>query len=319
MMLLLLSAAVSCEYTLDRYLCEDETGYIYLQGLVVPGDTTIVSLYSTVPVGQTRQADIGKAQIHMTADGREVLLEKSDGNTGTVPEGVFYTSESFSPGCRLEITVSHPDLPSVRTVTEVPEMFPECSVEVRKIAMSTQEYLAMSDMNGGSTYHHSEALRVRLKFQDDPSRKDYYGLRIIRDNGFFPQSQYYVSDPFDNSLSVNMENHIMILSPGDVFGPSMYDRSTVIFSDEDFDGKTAVKEYIVPFFKDDEKWTYTYRMELIKLSDEFWRCSEAYMNYCLNVMNYYGQASIYPYTNIIGGIGAFGAISPVTVIPLEIR
>ena len=36
-------------------------------------------------------------------------------------------------------------------------------------------------------------------------------------------------------------------------------------------------------------------------------------------MNYYGQASIYPYTNIIGGIGAFGAISPVTVIPLEIR
>lgn len=318
-MLLLLSAAVSCEYTLDRYLCEDETGYIYLQGLAVPGDTTIVSIYSTVPVGKTHQADIGRAQIHMTADGREVLLEKSDGDTGTLPEGVYFTTESFPPGCRLEIDVSHPDLPSARTATVVPDVFPECSVEVRTVSMSTQEYLAMSEMNGGSTYLHSEALRVRLEFKDDPSSKDFYGLRIIRDDGFFSHAQYYVSDPFDNSLSVNMENHIMILTTREVFGPNKYNRSVVMFSDDDFDGKTAVKEYIVPFFKDDGKWTYTYRMELIKLSEEFWRCSEAYLNYCMNVMNYYGQASIYPYTNIIGGVGAFGAVSPVTVIPLEIR
>ena len=30
----------------------------------------------------------------------------------------------------------------------------------------------------------------------------------------------------------------------------------------------------------------------------------------------YGQAAIYPYTNVIGGIGAFGAISPITSMDL---
>ena len=57
-------------------------------------------------------------------------------------------------------------------------------------------------------------------------------------------------------------------------------------------------------------------MELLKMSQECWRCVEADFNMIMNDFSEYGQAAIYPYTNVIGGIGAFGAISPITSMDL---
>ena len=58
MMLLLLLAAVSCEYNLATILPEDDTGYIYMRALAMSGDTTVIWLDPTIPVGKTGTPDL---------------------------------------------------------------------------------------------------------------------------------------------------------------------------------------------------------------------------------------------------------------------
>lgn len=318
MMLLLLLAAVSCEYDLKTILPDDDTGYIFMRALSLSGDTTAIWLDPTVPVGKTGTPDLEGVQLRMTADGKEIALEREEGVSDGLKDGAWFTAERFEPGCRLEITAIHPDFPEAKASTVVPDVFPECSVRAERVPFNAEDYTACSSMNGGNVYSHTQALHVFLTFRDDPSTRDYYGLRVVRSNGYFSSSQFYLDTSMPD-LSVNMENHIMIFSPSDVFGPSAYRfNSIVAFSDADFDGQTVTKDYYVPYFKDDEKYHYTYHVELLKLSEGCWRCMEAEFNYAWGSMSYYGQAAIYPYTNIIGGLGAFGAISPVTILPLEI-
>lgn len=318
MMLLLLLAAVSCEYDLNTILPEDETGYIYMRALSISEDTTVIWLDPTVPVGKTGSPGLDEVQLSLTADGKEVVLERKNGGSGSLKDGAWFTAENFEPGCRLEITASHPGFPVARSSTVVPDMFPECSVKAEVVPFNAEDYVACSSMHGGNNYNHSQALHVFLTFEDDPSARDYYGIRIVRSNGYFKQSQFYM-DMDMADFSVNMHNHIMILNPPDVFGPSAYRfNSIVAFSDADFNGQTVTKDYFVPYFEDDHQYNYTYHAELLKLSEGCWRNMEAEFNYSWGNLSYYGQAAIYPYTNVIDGLGAFGAVSPVTVIPLEI-
>ena len=80
------------------------------------------------------------------------------------------------------------------------------------------------------------------------------------------------------------------------------------FSDDDFNGRIVTKDYFVPYFKDDHKNHYTYHVELLKLSEGCWRNMEAEFNYSWSNLAYFGQSAIYPYTNIIGGLGAFATV-----------
>lgn len=320
MMLLLLLAAVSCEYDLHTILPGDDTGYIYMRALTMSEDTTVIWLDPTVPVGKTGSPDLDGVQLRLTADGRDVLLERKEDGSGRMKEGAWFTAEKFEPGCKMEITASHPDFPVAKSSAVIPDMFPECSVKVECVPFNAEDYVAFSDMNGGNVYNHLQALHVFLTFDDDPSARDYYGIRIVRSNGYFRSSQFYIYREEMPDLSVNMDNSIVMFSPSDVFGPSAYRFNTIVaFSDDDFNGKTVTKDYFVPYFEDDHQFHYTYHVELLKLSEGCWRCMEAEFNYVWGNLSYYGQAAIFPYTNIIGGLGAFGAISPVTILPLEIN
>ena len=319
-MLMLLLAAVSCEYNLDTILPGDDTGYIYMRALAMSGDTTVICLDPTIPIGKTGTPDLEGVQLRLTADGREIALERENGGSRYIMDGAWFTAESFEPGCRLEIMASHPDFPVAKSSTVVPDVFPECSVKAELVPFNAKDYVACSIMNGGNVYHHSQALHVSLTFKDDPSSRDYYGVRIVRSNGYSLYSQFYIQRDMAD-FSVNMDNHIMILSPFDVFGPSAAYRfdNIVAFSDDDFNGRIVTKDYFVPYFKDDHKNHYTYHVELLKLSEGCWRNMEAEFNYSWSNLADFGQSAIYPYTNIIGGLGAFGAVSPVTILPLEIN
>lgn len=317
-MILLLFAAVSCEYTLDGLPEGDSNGYLCIQAVAVQGDTTVIHLRSTAPLDQETPVDIEGAELRLTADGREVVLERNDGVTGSFAQGLYFTAESFEPGCRLEITASHPELPSAKASTVVPAPFPEHSVQTVKTLINPEEYIAYSSP-GGSIYHFPDAVRVRITFTDDPSCRNGYGLRIVRSNGYFNHSEYYMSYS-ERSLSVNDENHIMIIAPSSTFGKTSYNLGTmVMFSDDDFNGETVTKEYLVPLFSDTPERKHTYRLELCMLSEEFWRCAESEYIRGSAALTEFGLQPIFPYTNIAGGLGAFGAVSSMTVEALQIE
>ena len=161
-------------------------------------------------------------------------------------------------------------------------------------------------------------LGVRLTFTDDPSDRDYYAMWIFRSyQGVYSRAEYFVNQKDFQSLSVNMDSHPMLVQLYYTFGEAAYRRPSacmIAFSDVDFDGERVTKEFLVPYYPGDPK--YTYHIELLKMSQECWRCVEADFNMIMNDFSEYGQAAIYPYTNVIGGIGAFGAISPITSMDL---
>ena len=316
--MLTLLAAMSCEYEIDIKRSADETGRIVLHSLAGLGDTTVVHVDAALPVGSSDVVDMGLIRVRLKADGKDVFLHRNHGVSSTFPDGAFFTTEKFEPGCRLDVEASHPELPSVRASTVVPEAFPDFIVGLEEVDIDLDQYLAMSAPNSGGWMGDPEAMRVRLTFTDDPSDRDYYAVWIFRSyQGVYSRAEYFVNQKDFQSLSVNMDSHPMLVQLYYTFGEAAYSRPSagmIAFSDVDFDGERVTKEFLVPYYPGDPK--YTYHMELLKMSQECWRCVEADFNMIMNDFSEYGQAAIYPYTNVIGGIGAFGAISPITSMDL---
>ena len=262
--------------------------------------------------------DLGLIRVRLKVDGKDVFLHRNHGVSSTFPDGAFFTTEKFEPGCRLDVEASHPELPSVRASTVVPEAFPDFIVGLEEVDIDLDQYLAMSAPNSGGWMGDPEAMRVRLTFTDDPSDRDYYAVWIFRSyQGVYSRAEYFVNQKDFQSLSVNMDSHPMLVQLYYTFGEAAYRRPSagmIAFSDVDFDGERVTKEFLVPYYPGDPK--YTYHIELLKMSQECWRCVEADFNMIMNDFSEYGQAAIYPYTNVIGGIGAFGAISPITSMDL---
>ena len=316
--MLTLLAAMSCEYEIDIKRSADETGRIVLHSLAGLGDTTVVNVDAALPVGSSDVVDLGLIRVRLKADGKDVFLHRNHGVSSTFPDGAFFTTEKFEPGCRLDVEASHPELPSVMASTVVPEAFPDFIVGLEEVDIDLDQYLAMSAPNSGGWMGDPEAMRVRLTFTDDPSDRDYYAVWIFRSyQDVYSRAEYFVNQKDFQSLSVNMDSHPMLVQLYYTFGEAAYRRPSacmIAFSDVDFDGERTTKEFLVPYYPGDPK--YTYHMELLKMSQECWRCVEADFNMIMNDFSEYGQAAIYPYTNVIGGIGAFGAISPITSMDL---
>ena len=316
--LLTFLAAISCEYEIEIRTDPDETGRILIQSLAGLGDTTVVYVDATLPVGSPDTVDLGLMRVRLKADGKDVFLHRNHGVSRTFPDEAFFTTEKFEPGCRLDVEASHPELPSANASTVVPDAFPDYIVELDEVDIDLGHYLAMSAPNSGGWMGDPEAMRVRLTFTDEASSRDYYAVWIFRGYyGIYDRAEYYVNHKSYQSLSVNMDSHPMLVQLFYTFGDAAYMRShdcLVAFSDVDFDGEKVTKEFLVPYYPGDKK--FTYHMDLIRMSPECWRCVEADFNMIMNDFAEYGQAAIYPYTNVIGGIGAFGAISPITSMDL---
>ena len=110
--LLTFLAAISCEYEIEIRTDPDETGRILIQSLAGLGDTTVVYVDATLPVGSPDTVDLGLMRVRLKADGKDVFLHRNHGVSRTFPDEAFFTTEKFEPGCRLDVEASHPELPS---------------------------------------------------------------------------------------------------------------------------------------------------------------------------------------------------------------
>ena len=170
--LLTFLAAISCEYEIEIRTDPDETGRILIQSLAGLGDTTVVYVDATLPVGSPDTVDLGLMRVRLKADGKDVFLHRNHGVSRTFPDEAFFTTEKFEPGCRLDVEASHPELPSAKASTVVPDAFPDYIVELDEVDIELGQYLAMSAPNSGGWMGHPEAMRVRLTFTDDASSRD---------------------------------------------------------------------------------------------------------------------------------------------------
>lgn len=328
LIVVLLAAAVSCEKTRLSLNGMNDRPLVVMN--VFPGlsDTTIVTVDIAGPVGKTEtDEDASIGHIGMTADGKEVKLERNDGSLSGVKVGTLFTEQTFPPGCRLEISASGTGIPSAKAVTTIPEAFPEFSYDLEWTKVDPGTYGASSDMTGYYILKSPDVVRIRLKFKDNGGTEDYYGVMIVPEEHVFYNDELtdinaressYVKK-HNNSLSVDRDRTLMIFNPLNCFRDSWNMRprnSFVIFPDFGFNGKETEKEFL---FVNQEDYTYTadparryefhYRLLLLKLSEEFYRYAESCIIYPSSDLMQFGQAPYFPYTNVAGGAGTFSGLT----------
>lgn len=191
-------------------------------------------------------------------------------------------------------------------------------------------------MSGKYQLKSPDVVRMNLKFADNAETEDFYGVMIVPEEMVFHNDELsginicessYVKKGY-NSLSVDKDRLVMIFNPRNHFGKSWNKwplNSFVIFSDFDFNGKQAEKEFL---FINQEDYTYSenpatryefrYRLLLLRLSEEFYRYAESSIIYQTSELMQFGQAPYFPYTNVAGGAGTFSGLTVTNAGHLDI-
>lgn len=306
--------AASCVYQVDHLRGEDEEGVLNVQVLAGLKDTTLIYLSSTLPISsiddiESSVVPIGNARVDVTIDGKPArVIELEPDVKLSERERFFMIPDAMSPGARIELHASCPGLEPVSAETTLPSLPPEFEVETELFSMNLEGFLEYDDKNSGYRTSDFGAVRFSLTFKDDPETEDYYGVRLFKHNPENGSSSSGFLLKRDNFLSVYETERIYLFTLDDIFSrfiSGLYsDRCMTCFSDVDFNGRLVTKEYMmnhVPEFYDH------YNIQFFKLSEEMYRAAESVWFLYMNELAYFGQATIFPYTNIAGGTGCLGA------------
>ena len=124
---LLLLILVSCER--DAKFNPDDTGKIYLYGIVSDGNDDIIKVNVSRPVFGEEAAMPEDVKLTLEVDGNEVeLIRDVDYPSGKDGEIAYRINESFTSGQKLTIKAESAGLPSAEAVTVIPEPLPEFAV-----------------------------------------------------------------------------------------------------------------------------------------------------------------------------------------------
>lgn len=309
----------SCNYSFDLKGL-DGKGKIYVTCISRGADTTVFDVRTTVSISDVpdRPLPVTSSRASLTVNGSGAELLRSDGSVPGVAEGSFYTLDRFSSGDVLEFRASVDGLDDVSARTQVPGSFPEVSVDAGLEMYEPDDY--------------SESLRLTVKFMDDPSEEDFYGIivksRVTYDAGgsldpadmpFKDYESYpYVILPDDNDESSSKERVLHVdYDLRNSFEGSVSDVQLILWDDVGFNGGTASLDL---FLNHEPDYYFTfqgarvecrteYRLLLLKLSPEAYYAAKA-CYICMH--NSYGDIGLsspaFIYSNVIGGIGYFGAM-----------
>lgn len=312
--LLLPFIVTSCVYQVDHLRGEDEEGLLNVQVLAGLKDTTVIYLSSTVPMSsiddiRSAVVPVKDARVDVTVDGKPVrIIELESDIAHSEREKFFLIPDRISQGARIELQAQCPGLDPVSAGTTLPFLPPEFEVEAELISMNLEDFLEYDDKNSGYRSSGSGAVRFSLTFKDDPETEDYYGVRLFKHNPANGISMSGFLLKSDNFLSVYETERLYLFTLYDVFSRSVSglysDRCMTCFSDVEFNGQEVTKEYMMQHIP---KYYDHYNIQLFRLSEEMYRAAESVWFLHMNDLAYFGQATLFPYTNVAGGTGCLGA------------
>lgn len=312
--LLLTFIAASCVYQVDHLRGEDEDGVLNVQMLAGLKDTTVIYLSSTIPMSSiddigSAVVPVGDARVEVTIDGKPVHVAGLEYERKlSEREKFFLITDRISPGDRIELRAECPGLDPVSAGTAVPVLPPEFEFEAELLTMDLEDFLEYDDKHSGYRNSGSDAVRFRLTFKDDPETEDYYAVRLNKHNPAYGTSLSGFLLKSDNFLSVYETERLYLFTLEDIFSRSVSglysDRCMTCFSDAEFNGMKVTKEYMMHHIP---KYYDHYNIQLFKLSEEMYRAAESVWFLYMNDLAYFGQATLYPYTNVAGGTGCLGA------------
>ena len=330
-----LAAAVACETEYPSLNGMGDSPIVHIQALPGLRDTMTLIVETAHPIGSSHKED-SPEEVRVKVDGKEVEVHKNDGSVRWLDAGGLYVTEPLPPGSKVEITARSSGTPVAEASTAVPGPFPAYSYKTEWTTVDPGSYKAYSDFNFIMNLKGADVVRLDLKFKDEGRTDDFYGVMLVPEEHVFRneapaginirESGYVLKG--NSTLSVDKDRIQMICNPSKFFRDAWNVRpknTFVIFSDEGFNGKEVVKEFLFDRLEDyiyaydpATRYEYHYRLLLFRLSEELYRYAESCIISGMSDLLQFGQAPFFPYTNVTGGSGAFAALSMTDAGLLEI-
>ncbi len=318
-------AASSCEYELD-FSGYDQTRRLFVFGMPGSSDTTVVSLHSTIPMGDRNSLPLplDDARVSLIVNGEEVVMERADETVPSLPEGSFYTLHPLEPGDKVEVKASAEGAEPVWAESVVPKV------------LLDSEVVMDVERNAGN---YPTGLTFSVCFKDDPDVSDYYAMQVCLRKSYYSYSidsgyedmdkyeyeflDYEAGSAYDDDLYPFQKPIIVNYDPSK--GLYLHDNAhMVVFNENTFEKGEGVLEFFADYKEDSVESGYwldgvlqeekgyrcSYKVILYRLSSELYNFIRANEILDANLPILIGAAPpSYAFTNIRGGVGVFGGIS----------
>ena len=333
--ILLLLLLVSCEREVDFPV--DADGRIFIESLIGRAEGDRVNIRISQPAYGTESTSAEEVIVYLEADGNPVGLERdleqdSDG-------GVSYIlTEKVSPGQKLRLAAAAKGVPSVEAVTTVPEQIGDVVIDTRLAEVYKAE-------DPHQTINDTRELReFKISASGDLDKDAYFGVqvckRIVYDTSGWVPPRFWEEYEAKNKVT-EVDNLYVNGEHSEGIGISSFETEILVdfgggdmrcMTPSDKDAKLIGEVYVKPrssymvesrngYYYDpvlgDMRVNYEiyetceYNVKVFRLSPEMYHYFKAtHIIEWSDIPVHLGFSPVtYTYTNVIGGLGVFGAVS----------
>lgn len=326
--LIFLLIATACIKEVD--FPTEDTGKIYVNAIISDNGANSITVAVSSPFSSSSPANAEDVTVTMTVDGR--LIDLTPDMECSTPEAVIYVPEvSFMAGQELVLSAATEGLPTVNARSVIPDKISETSI--------TKEVIAAYKYKDPDypSYLRRTLWEFDVDIMEEIKDAPYFGIQILRRKryeyvGNVPDKVLRNYNNNDEPIEVdNLYNNAelpdngtfssirkeMIINTGD--------GEMQVVKGEISDGRTRISACVEPCRSRLETATYNpaagviyevhsyyeHKVILCRLSQETYDCLKA--RYILDnsqqMVDFGFTPTSYTYTNVIGGLGMFGAIS----------
>lgn len=328
LIIFLITMAVSCDKAVD--FPAEESGKIYINAIMTDTGLSKMDVGISQPIGGTKSESAQNVKLTLTADGETVELVP---DADKLREGILSltTDTRFTAGQELTVRASCNGLPSVCAEVTIPAELPEILV----LKSEAESY--KTDSPGQYTDQRTRLWKFDAKLREFPDEESYFGMQVIKRKLY----EYYGEVPDDEKK--RLEKEAGISEVDDLYVNTIMEVNGAISSIEtqmvvEFDGgETAIAQasgnsgqiWINAWVKPTEKTLlstkydpimginyaiyeyYEYKIKIYRLSYETYCYLKArYISDNTTLPLHLGfTPATYTYTNVVGGIGIFAAVT----------
>ena len=320
---LLLLILVSCER--DARFNPDDTGKIFLYGIVSDGNDDMIKVNVSHPVFGKETAMPEDVKLTLEVDGNEVeLIRDVDYVSSGDGEIAYLVNEPLASGQKLTLKAESTGLPSAEAVTVIPEPIPEFAV-----SHSVEESYRVKD--GDLLYGTFSTLsKFHVVIDEEFSKDAFYGVQVLK------KKQIEVIgtpvDPIDESLYGHEEYDNIYEYPVMTELSSVkheiiidHDGGELLLTElNEEDGKVSFDVYVdnEPRYMTNAEWNgdeliyacyeyYEYKVKVFRIPHEMYHTLRSeYIKENSDAPLHLGFSPVtYAYTNVKGGLGMFAAVT----------
>ena len=324
----ILPLLLSCERLVD--FPQDDSGKIYINA-IVSGTGSRINLMVSQPLNGSETVTAEEVKVTLETEGESVLLVRDQEYLAVYPGEVSYVTEkTFMPGQKLRLVAEAEGLPSAVAYTTVPEKLPVPVISCeRMFAHMKRDPELMTD-------HLEEIFNFSIALDEPVSENSYFAVQMYvrkfheytgnvreHDKEYYDRlSEEGYDDIFVNSemmenpaLSSQKVDMIIDYEGGEmkVLPASSVNGKSVL----EIPVKATERRLIWGSYGQNPEDQYEiyecfeYKVKVYRLSAEMYHCFKSrYIADNSDAPVHLGFSPVtYTYTNIVGGLGMFGAMS----------